>query len=93
MRIQAGLGVLTPVFRYNPVTAADEKIPLSMVHVNSKPQYLVFCLPLPHPDSKYAQFACGELTKAASRAGFRTPDAAETVQTLGLPGRIVIRGS
>jgi hypothetical protein len=59
------LGVLTPVFRYNPVTAADEKIPLSMVHVNSKPQYLVFSLCLPHPVSKYGQFACGELIEAA----------------------------
>jgi hypothetical protein len=29
-------------FRYNPITAADEKIPLSVVHVNKKPQYLVF---------------------------------------------------
>ena len=29
--------------RYNPFTAADEKIPLSVVHVNNKPQYLVFC--------------------------------------------------
>jgi hypothetical protein len=59
-------GVLTPVFRNNPLTAADEKIPLSMVHVNTKPQYLVFSLSLPHPDSKYAGFACGELTEAAS---------------------------
>jgi hypothetical protein len=25
-----------------PFTAADEKIPLSVGHVNSKPQYLVF---------------------------------------------------
>jgi hypothetical protein len=66
MRIKAVSGVLTPVFRYNPVTAADEKIPLSMVHVNSKPQYLVFSLCLPHPVSKYARFACGELTAAAS---------------------------
>jgi hypothetical protein len=27
---------------YNPLTAADEKIPLPVVHVNNKPQYLVF---------------------------------------------------
>jgi hypothetical protein len=63
-------GGLTPVFRYNPLTAADEKIPLSVVHVNSKPQYLVFCLPLPHPVTKYGQFACGELEEPASGAGF-----------------------
>jgi hypothetical protein len=34
----------TAGFRYNPFTAADEKITLSVVHVNSKPQYLVFSL-------------------------------------------------
>jgi len=32
----------SPEFRYSPFTAADEKIPLSMVHVNYKPQHLVF---------------------------------------------------
>jgi len=31
-----------PEIHYSPLTAADEKIPLSMVHVNNKPQYLVF---------------------------------------------------
>lgn len=31
-----------PEIRYSPFTAADEKIPLSMVHVNNKPQHLVF---------------------------------------------------
>jgi hypothetical protein len=30
-------------FRYSSFTAADEKIPLSMVRVNTKPQHLVFC--------------------------------------------------
>jgi hypothetical protein len=84
MRIKAGSGVLTPVFRYNPVTAADEKIPLSMVHVNSKPQYLVFSLCLPHPDSKYGRFACGELGEAAQRADFRDPNATKTGQTLAI---------
>jgi hypothetical protein len=28
--------------RYNLLTAADEKIPLPVVQVNNKPQYLVF---------------------------------------------------
>ena len=45
--------VVTPEFRYNPFTAADEKIPLSMVHVNKKPQYLVFCLHFRHLPSKH----------------------------------------
>jgi hypothetical protein len=30
--------------RNNPFTAADEKIPLSVVYVNNKPQYIVFSL-------------------------------------------------
>jgi hypothetical protein len=29
-------------FLYIPITAADEKIPLPVVDVNKKPQYLVF---------------------------------------------------
>ena len=37
---------------YNPFTAADEKVPLSVVLVNKKPQHLVFCLFLGHPLSK-----------------------------------------
>jgi hypothetical protein len=41
-----------PAIIYSPITAADEKIPLSMVRVNSKPQYLVFCLRFMHPPSK-----------------------------------------
>jgi len=43
------------MFRYNTITAADEKIPLSMVRVNKKPQYLVFCLRFPHLSAKYSQ--------------------------------------
>jgi len=52
--------VLMPAFRYNPFTAADEKIPLSMVRVNPKPQYLVFCLHSPHLAPKHRPFACGK---------------------------------
>jgi hypothetical protein len=37
-----GLGALPLGFLYSPFTAVDEKIPLSMGQVNSKPQYLVF---------------------------------------------------
>jgi hypothetical protein len=39
-------------FLYSPITAADEKIPLSMVRVNKKPQHIVFCLHSPHQFSK-----------------------------------------
>jgi len=87
-----------PKFRYNPVTAADEKIPLSMVRVNTKPQYLVFSSHLLHPVSKYGWFACGKLLEAASRAGIRRSNAAQTVQMQGLgfvnlDSWFVIRGS
>jgi hypothetical protein len=40
--------VSLPREHYNLFTAADEKIALSVVHVNNKPQYLVFCCHLPH---------------------------------------------
>jgi hypothetical protein len=49
------------MFLYNPITAADEKIPLSVVRVNKKPQYLVFCLHSPHPPAKHGHSACGKL--------------------------------
>jgi len=44
---------MAPVFHYSPFTAADEKIPLSMVRVNNKPQYLVFCWYFAHLLSKH----------------------------------------
>ena len=37
----------------SPFTAADEKIPLSVVRVNNKPQHLVFCCHFAHPLSKH----------------------------------------
>lgn len=42
--------------RYNPLKAADEKIPLPVVHVNNKPQYLVFPLHSAHPTAKQRHF-------------------------------------
>jgi len=42
-----------PVFLYSPLTAADEKIPLSVVRVNNKPQHLVFCWHFAHLLSKH----------------------------------------
>jgi hypothetical protein len=44
---------LTLGFRYNPFTAADEKVPLSVVQVNNKPQYIVFSLRFLHHTSKH----------------------------------------
>jgi hypothetical protein len=40
-------------FHYSLFTAADEKIPLSVVRVNTKPQYLVFGVQLLHLPSKH----------------------------------------
>jgi hypothetical protein len=39
--------------RYSLFTAADEKIPLSVVRVNTKPQYLVFGVHLLHTPPKH----------------------------------------
>lgn len=47
--------VVASNYRYNLFTAADEKIPLSVVRVNKKPQYLVFSLHFPHQPAKYGQ--------------------------------------
>jgi ACR3 family arsenite efflux pump ArsB len=43
---------IAPVFLYSPLTAADEKIPLSVVRVNNKPQHIVFCWYFAHLLSK-----------------------------------------
>jgi hypothetical protein len=43
---------VTPGLRYSLFKAADEKIPLSVGHVNNKPQHIVFCCHFPHPPSK-----------------------------------------
>jgi hypothetical protein len=43
--------------RYSPITAADEKIALPVVHVNNKPQYVVFPLRIPHHRSKHGHLA------------------------------------
>jgi hypothetical protein len=40
---------------YNPLTAADDKVTLSVVLVNKKPQYLVFCYHSAHPLPKQRQ--------------------------------------
>ena len=44
---------IPPGFLYSPLTAADEKIPLSVVRVNNKPQHLVFCWYFAHLLSKH----------------------------------------
>jgi hypothetical protein len=51
----ASLRVVASKYRYNLFTAADEKVPLSVVRVNKKPLYLVFSLHFPHQPAKYGQ--------------------------------------
>src|ERR1035437_4087761 len=45
-------GPLTQEIGKNPFKAADEKVPLSVVHVNKKPQHLSFCLRSRHQIAK-----------------------------------------
>jgi hypothetical protein len=51
--------VKAPVFGYSPFTAADEKIPPSVVHVNTEPQHLVFCSHFGHLVAQHQPFGCG----------------------------------
>jgi hypothetical protein len=57
--------------RYSLFKAADEKVPLSVVRVNNKPQYLVFCshslnLPSKHGDLpvESSKYSCTERVSA-----------------------------
>jgi hypothetical protein len=58
------MAVLHAGFRYNPFTAADEKVPLSVVQVNNKPQHLVFSLHSAHPFSKHGHLPVESLKEA-----------------------------
>jgi hypothetical protein len=44
-------------FFKDPLTAADENLPLSVVRVNKKPQHIVFCLHSLHQASKQRHLA------------------------------------
>jgi len=55
--LDSGIARSTPLFRYSSFTAADEKIPLSMVRVNNKPQHLVFCSHFMHLFSKHCDLS------------------------------------
>ena len=58
-----------PRFHYSPLKGADENIPLSVVHVNRKPLYLVFCCRLTHLSAQLRPFACGKLRKGCIETG------------------------
>jgi hypothetical protein len=53
------------------LTAADEKIPLSVVHVKKKPPYLVFCLHSRHQLHKQRQFSVESSIRLAGRGFLR----------------------
>lgn len=76
-----GQNVPPPGFLYSPFTAADEKIPLSIGQVNSKPQYLVFSSHLQHPPAKPGQPACGKPEMPCRTRLLRQKTASNPVQT------------
>ena len=86
---QIGKSVLPPGFLYSPFTAADEKIPLSIGQVNSKPQYLVFSSHLQHPPAKPGQSACGKPEMPCRTRLSSDKTASNPVQTPSFPRRFV----
>jgi hypothetical protein len=67
--------------RYNPLTAADEKITLSVGHVNNKPQYLVFSLQLWHLLRKQRQSPVESLDASRTARGWAIQFAPNAVHT------------
>jgi hypothetical protein len=53
--------------RYDPFSAADEKIPLSVVQVNNKPPYLVFCSHSQHLFSKQRRISVESVNSLSGR--------------------------
>jgi len=60
-----------PESRYSPLTAADEKIPLSMGQVNNKPQHLVFSMQTLVPCRQIRSLPLWKPRKPAPIAGLR----------------------
>jgi len=54
--------------------AADDKIALSMVRVNNKPQHIVLCCNSGHPPTKHPLFACGKSQRGLFQAAFWLPN-------------------
>jgi hypothetical protein len=70
----AGFLRFTAPLIHSPFTAADEKITLSVVQVNNKPQHLVFCLHFLHPDSKHWDLAVESSKHAVVERPFAFPN-------------------
>ena len=56
-------------FRYSLFTAADEKIALSVVRVNTKPQYLVFDVHFLHLASKHKDLRVESSQRSCAERG------------------------
>ena len=69
--------------------AADETVPLSLVPVNSKPLYVVFCCRLPYSVAQYPGFGCGKLRARPQNAGFTALKAAKPAQGWALKARAI----
>jgi hypothetical protein len=72
--------------RYNPFKAADEKIARSVVQVNLKPQYLVFCLHSRHLFSKQRGLAVESSKRPCRARTWRADFAPDLVQRWVSPG-------
>jgi hypothetical protein len=68
--LNSGLARFTPAFDYNPMTAADEKVPLSVGHVNKKPLHLVFHAHFAYPLSKHRHLPVESREQACSKRVF-----------------------
>jgi hypothetical protein len=71
-------------FVYSHITAADEKIPLSVVDVNKKPQYLVFSLHFGYPVSKQRQLVVESCGSSGGTRGRASQSASNPVQAAGI---------
>jgi hypothetical protein len=68
---------------YNLFTAADEKIALSVVRVNKKPQYLVFCCHSRHLLAKHRQLPVESSKRPCVARTSEVDSAPFSVQRLG----------
>jgi hypothetical protein len=74
----------------SPFTAADEKIPLSVVRVNSKPQYIVFCYRFGHQLSKPGHLPVESLKQPCAQrvcAVLFAPKSGQTLKPSQFPAR------
>jgi hypothetical protein len=76
----AGFLRFTAPLIHSPFTAADEKITLSVVQVNNKPQHLVFCLHFLHHGSEDWDLAVESSKRAVVERPCASQNASSNVQ-------------